>query len=252
MTDDTSRKREAAAAFDESASEYLESDVHRAGDDLAQLASWCSEANRALDVATGAGHTAGAIADQGVEHVVATDAAPKMVETATTEFNIAGVVSDAERLPFADGSFDAVACRIAAHHFPNPEAFVEDVARVTADGGVFALEDNVAPAESELDAFLNEVERLRDPTHVRSHTESEWRQWLTEAGFDVEERLLLSKEIDYRDWVRQLETPAENRAQLREAFADPPAGASELFDITYEDGELVSFSNLKLLVLARR
>ncbi len=44
-----------------------------------------------------------------------------MVETATTEFPIAGVVSDAERLPFADGSFDAVACRIAAHHFPTPK-----------------------------------------------------------------------------------------------------------------------------------
>ncbi|MEY7851077.1 class I SAM-dependent methyltransferase [Natrarchaeobius sp. A-rgal3] len=252
MTDETSQKREAAAAFDESASEYLESNVHRAGDDLAQLASWCSEANRALDVATGAGHTASAIADHGVEEVIATDAAPRMIETATTEFSLTGVVADAERLPFADERFDAVACRIAAHHFPDPEAFVDEVARVTAEGGIFALEDNVAPAESELDSFLNRVERLRDPTHVRSHTESEWRRWLTEAGFDVEERLLLSKEIDYPDWVRQLETPAENRAKLREAFADPPAGAADLFDITYEDGELVSFSNLKLLVRARR
>ncbi|WP_254533075.1 class I SAM-dependent methyltransferase [Natrinema gelatinilyticum] len=248
----TTQKREAASSFDESASAYLNSDVHRAGDDLERLASWCDGATRALDVATGAGHTAGAIADHGVDEVVATDAAPGMIETATTEFDVAGVVADAERLPFDADVFDAVSCRIAAHHFPNPSALVEEVARITADGGVFALEDNVAPPATELDEFLNEVERLRDPTHVRSATEAEWVEWVTDAGFDIEHRRLIKKEINYEDWVSQLDTPEQARERLRELFADPPDGAESLFEITHEDGNLVSFSNLKVLVRARR
>ncbi len=246
------QKRNTASSFNANASEYLDSEVHRAGDDLDQLASWCEGAERALDVATGAGHTAGAIVDHGVNEVVATDAAPGMVETATKEFDVEGVVADAERLPFNADTFDVVTCRIAAHHFPDPRAFVEEVARVATADGVFALEDNVSPRKQDLDEFLNEIERLRDPTHVRSYTEAEWVEWLNSAGFEIETRQLVKKRIDYNDWVSQLDTPGKAREQLLELFADPPDGAESMFEITYEDGELASFSNLKLLVRARR
>jgi ubiquinone/menaquinone biosynthesis C-methylase UbiE len=251
MTDDVAQKSSAAGSFDEHASAYVESRVHRAGDDLKQLATWCRGADAALDVATGAGHTAGAVRDQGVSTVVATDAAPSMVRTAVEEFpGVLGVVADAERLPFASGAFDAVTCRIAAHHFPDPAAFVSEVARVTAPGGTFAFEDNVAPNDDELGAFLNEVERLRDPTHVKSHAVSTWKRWLREAGFELEESLVVSKSIDYRDWVEQLDTPAANRRRLEALFADPPDGAEELYEISRDEDGVESFANLKLLVRA--
>lgn len=247
------RKAFAADTFDEHASAYVESDVHRAGEDLETLADWCGDATRALDVATGAGHTAGAVLERGVADVVATDAAPSMVATAEAEFpGVRGAVVDAERLPFDDDAFDAVTCRIAAHHFPDPAAFVREVARVTEDGGVFALEDNVAPEDDALDEFLNGVERLRDESHARSCRESEWREWLADAEFDIEEALVVKKTIDYRDWVDQLDTPAENRAELESRFADPPAGAPDLFEITHDEDGLSSFANLKLIVRARR
>lgn len=253
MTDDTNGKRAAAASFGEHASAYVDSRVHRIGDDLERLSGWCADAGCALDVATGAGHTASAIFDHGVERVVAADAAPDMVETAMdVNAGLDGVVAGAEDLPFADDAFDAVACRIAAHHFPDPGAFVREVARVTGDGGTFAFEDNIAPADDDLDAFLNDVERLRDPTHHRSHRESAWVEWIEAAGFTVEETRVVKKEIGYESWVEQLDTPEENRRELRARFADPPEGAAELYEITHEDGDVVSFSNLKILVRATR
>jgi ubiquinone/menaquinone biosynthesis C-methylase UbiE len=253
MTDDSDQKAVAADTFDEHASAYVQSDVHRAGNDLETLADWCREADRALDVATGAGHTAGAVLDRGVSTVVATDAAPSMVETAEKEFpGVRGVVADAERLPFADGAFDAVTCRIAAHHFPNPAAFVDEVARVTAGGGVFAFEDNIAPGDDDLDEFLNRVERLRDESHARSHRESTWREWLTDTGFEIEESIVIKRTIDYRDWVDQLDTPREARRELESLFADPPAGASELFEIEHGEETVSTFANLKVLLRARR
>jgi ubiquinone/menaquinone biosynthesis C-methylase UbiE len=138
-------KHTTAARFDAAAPDYLESDAHHTGADLETLAPWCADADRALDVAPGAGHTAGALGDTGVGTVVATDTAPAMVATAVETYGVEGCVADAERLPFATETFDAVSCRIAAHHFPAPEQFVAEAARVLAPGGVLALEDNVAP-----------------------------------------------------------------------------------------------------------
>lgn len=253
MDDDPDRKRAAAERFAERAAGYVDSDVHRGGDDLGTLAEWCDGATRALDVATGTGHAAGALLAAGVPAVVAADAAPGMVRTAEREYpGVRGVVADAECLPFRDGAFDAVTCRIAAHHFPNPPAFVDEVARVLAPGGVLAFEDNVAPAGDALDRFLNAVERLRDPTHVRSHRASAWTEWLSAAGLVVEATRRLKRTLDYRDWVATQEPPAANRRELERLFADPAAGANELFEIRHDDGRVASFANLKLLLRARR
>lgn len=248
MTDDSDRKRRTTRLFGDHAEAYVDSRVHRMGDDLEQLATWCADARTGLDVATGAGHTAGAQLEAGVDHVVATDAAPSMVATATRAFpGVDGVVADAETLPFRAGTFDAVTCRIAAHHFPNPSTFVEEVSRVLEPGGTFAFEDNVAPDDDDLDEFLNAVERLRDPTHVRSHTVGQWIDRFERAGLAVEETRVVRKTIEYDDWVAQLDTPAENRDRLEDLFREPPAGADETFALEYEDGTISTFDNLKLL-----
>ena len=253
MDGDADRKKSVARSFDDRADVYLSSAVHREGADLETIASWCAGASRALDVATGAGHTAGAIAGQGVPSVVATDASPSMVATAECEFpGVEGVVADAERLPFAADSFDAVACRIAAHHFPDPAAFVAEVARVLRPGGTFAFEDNVAPADDDLAAFVNRVEWLRDETHVESYATADWIDWLTAAGFDVEETSHLKKPLPFDPWVEAQVADADRRDEVHRVLLDAPEAAREAFDVEVEGGEVQSFSNLKVLIRAVR
>ncbi|MGB9966354.1 class I SAM-dependent methyltransferase [Halobacterium hubeiense] len=253
MDDGTEQKRSTAALFDEHAEAYLDSRVHRAGDDLDQLVDWVGAADRALDVATGAGHTAGALANDGASQVVATDAAPTMVATATRAFpSVIGVICDAERLPFATNSFDAVTCRIAAHHFPEPTDFVTEVARVLKPGGTLAFEDNVAPDDEVLDDFLNRVERIRDPTHVRSHRVGDWLRWFADAGLTVETSRVVTKTLDYDDWVANVDLSAERRERLEAAFADRPPETTEAFEIMDSEAGIESFANLKLLLRATR
>jgi SAM-dependent methyltransferase len=253
MDERTDRKRTAATQFGAHAGAYLDSGVHRAGADLDQLVAWVGAADRALDIATGAGHTAGALLEAGAESVVAADAAPAMVSTATEACpSVAGVVCDAERLPFAHDAVDAVTCRIAAHHFPEPAAFVAEVARVLEPGGTFAFEDNIAPDDDALDAFLNTVERTRDPTHVRSHRVGDWRAWLRDHGLTVERSRVVKTTLDYDEWVATVDLSTERRERLRAVFADRPAGATELFEIVDGDGAVESFANLKLLLRATR
>lgn len=272
--DDSARKRENADSFGAVADAYRESEIHRDGADLDLLAEWCRDATRALDVACGAGHTAGALAARRAASarsgdelptVIAADVSPEMVATATEAFPVAGAVADAERLPFESDAFDAVTCRIAAHHFPDPRSFVREVARVLepggervggarassdgrSDGGVFAFEDCVAPEDDDLAAFLNRFERTRDPSHVEMHPRSRWESWFRAAGFEIEEVVTMEREMDYAAWVGRTDPSVERRETLAELVRTPEA--EEVYGVRFDGSEVRSFHNRKALIRA--
>ena len=108
--------------WSERAQAYRDSAIHASGDDLDLTVEWCEpgEGVTVLDVATGGGHVARRLREAGAT-VVTVDPAPGMQADTT---------APAESLPFADGSFDAVACRLAAHHFVDVQAAVREMARV--------------------------------------------------------------------------------------------------------------------------
>jgi SAM-dependent methyltransferase len=174
----------------------------RAGEDLELLVSW-AEGRTALDVATGGGHTARRLREEGFE-VVTLDPAPGMR---------ADVLAPAEHIPFADSSFDVVTCRIAPHHFTDISAAVGEMARVAR--GVVLVEDTLYEDET-----VEEAERLRDPTHVRSYSEEEWRGFFEAAGLTVEEVRVLEKRRPVDSWLDRVGSAGEEAARVRELIAD--------------------------------
>ena len=144
--------------WSERAHAYRDSPAHREGPDLDLIVEWAAGLSTALDVGTGGGHVARRLREAGLT-VVITDPAPGMKPD---------VVSRGEELPFADGSFDVVASRLAAHHFADVGAAVDEMARVAA--GAVVVVDNAYGGEE-----LEEAERLRDPSHVRCYSLAEWR-----------------------------------------------------------------------------
>jgi SAM-dependent methyltransferase len=191
--------------WSERAEAFRESAVHRQGADLDLLVAWCEpgEGVRALDVATGGGHVARRLREVGCE-VLSLDPAPGMRPT---------VVARAEEIPFADGSFDVVACRIAPHHFDDVGAAMLEMARVSSDRVV--VEDNLFTSEA-----FEEAERLHDPTHVRCYSEQEWRTFFAEAGLEVEASQTFERWLDVEAWLSRVETPEADAARVRELLAD--------------------------------
>src|SRR5713101_3359800 len=175
--------------FGATAAHYLTSKPHAKGKSLERLVELVQPqpAWRALDVATGAGHTAYAFAPH-VARVWATDITEEMLalvrdEIAKRKFtNVRVAYAKAEALPFDDASFDLVTCRIAPHHFDSIPHFLDEVHRVLKASGVFAVVDNVVPAGSVGD-YVNAFERFRDPSHLRAWTMDEWRAALKTHGF---------------------------------------------------------------------
>jgi Methyltransferase domain len=187
---------------------FRDSEVHRAGPDLDLLVEWAQGARTALDVATGGGHVARRLREAGLE-VVSCDPAPGMQPD---------VVCRAEDLPFADGSFDVVACRRAAHHFEDVRAAVGEMGRVSA--GLLLVEDLLFDGEE-----AEEAHRVRDPSHVRAYSESEWRELFELAGYDVEEvELFEGRGIPYAPWLERVGCSGEDAERVRELLDERVQG----------------------------
>ena len=216
------------------AAAYVTSAVHAGGPDLEAMvaAGNLQGAERVLDVATGAGHTALAFARQAAE-VTAFDLTEAMLATAQKlaaeqgVSNIAFVAGDAEHLPFPDNSFDIVTCRYAAHHFPHPAQAAREWARVLKPGGRFLLGDVVAPDDANSDTVLNAAEILRDPSHVRDHTVRQWFAMLEDAGLAVREIGVFPLRLEFASWTARMRTPEAAAAQIRALFAGAPASVQE-------------------------
>jgi SAM-dependent methyltransferase len=188
--------------WSERAEAYRDSEAHRQGRDLELFAQWAA-GKTVLDVATGGGHVARRLREAGCE-VVTCDSAPGMQPD---------VICRAEDLPFADGSFDVVTCRIAVHHFEDPAPALRELARVARE--VVLVADNLFVGEAG-----EEADRLRDPTHVRNYSEDEWRGLFAQAGLEVEDFEREDKRVELEAWLERARCAGEEAERVRELLAD--------------------------------
>jgi hypothetical protein len=100
------------------------------------------------------------------------------------------------------------------------------------------LVDSISPEETELAAFLHEIESLRDPSHVYNHPISRWQTFLANAGFTVKTVRELGIELEVPDWTRRMRTPSESVARIEELLRTASPEARERFQIREQDGEL--------------
>ena len=183
---------------------YRTSAIHSAGEDLDLVVEWCEPAEGvdALDVATGGGHVARRLREAGA-NVVTLDPAPGMQ---------ADVIAPAEHLPFADGSFDVVATRLAAHHFADALGAVKEMARVAS--GRVVICDNTFVSESS-----EEAERLRDPSHVRHYGVDEWESFFELAGLEIAKQRLLERPLEIEPWLARVDCTGADAARARELLS---------------------------------
>lgn len=199
--------------WSERAELYRTSDAHREGPDLDLLVEWAAGARTALDVATGGGHVARRLREEGIE-VVSCDPAPGMRPD---------VVCRAEDLPFADDSFDIVATRVAAHHYGDVALAVSEMARVAA--GTVLIVDN-----SYMGDHVEDAERLRDPSHVRNYSEAEWRSFAAAAGLEVEDVRFFEKAIGFQPWLDRCGCAGDDAERVRALLGDRVQGDDVVLD----------------------
>jgi ubiquinone/menaquinone biosynthesis C-methylase UbiE len=221
--------------FGTHASGYVSSPAHAAGYSLDRLITLLNPQPgwKALDLATGGGHTALAVARRG-SWTVSTDLTRPMLHAArehiTGQQAGAGSVVfaqlDAERVPLADNTFDCVTCRIAPHHFPDVAEFVRESARVTKPGGVVAVIDQLSPADPQTARYVNAFERLRDPSHVWAYSETDWKGFFRGAGLAISHYEDFDTWHDLTPWAERMGNDAATITRLRAMLVQAPKPAA--------------------------
>ena len=241
------------------AARYVHSDTHAKGEDLERLfaigapqPSW-----RALDIATGGGHTALKFAPL-VAHITVSDFASPMLAAAEAHLRSQGVTNadyqhaDAEEMPFADASYDLITCRLAPHHFPQPSRFFLEAARVLRPGGYLLIQDHCAPEDEDAADYLDAFETLRDPSHSRTLRESDWQREFRDVGLTVVVRDMLMKRHDLRSWARRQDCSDAIIERLEVLLARAPQIAREWVQPRALGSKDASFANPNIIIKGQK
>jgi ubiquinone/menaquinone biosynthesis C-methylase UbiE len=235
-------QRTSQAQFDRQSHRYAKGHILADTSDVAQLVARVPPRprRRALDVATGAGHTGLFLAAAGWQVTLA-DLSAAMLEQAKKLATERGLLVEtnqhsAESLPYPDEVFDLVTCRVAPHHFSDPAAFVRESARVLASGGSLCVIDgSIEDGQGEVEEWLHQVEKLRDPSHQRFITAGQWRSMCEAAGLRVEYcELLPFLQPDLEWYFDTAATSIENRAAVLRLIENAPQSARRLLQLRDE------------------
>ncbi|RRZ88916.1 class I SAM-dependent methyltransferase [Erwinia sp. 198] len=200
--------------FGHRAQAYLHSSIHAQGADLQRLGEWLSHDAHAtlLDIGCGAGHASFTAADR-VAQVTAYDLSEKMLDVVREAAKVRGLTNlttaqgPAEALPFAAASFDVVISRYSAHHWHDVGQALREVKRVLKPGGKFILMDIASPGQPVQDVWLQTVEMLRDPSHVRNYSQGDWLKRVNESGMIVNRLVMDRLDLAFASWIERMQTP---------------------------------------------
>jgi ubiquinone/menaquinone biosynthesis C-methylase UbiE len=234
----TAHDRNVTNQFGPRANAYVESAVHSQGEDLERLGKITEGVApaHALDLGCGGGHVAYAMARH-ARKVTASDLSDEMLAAvaATAKSkdlgNIETVRTSAEKLPFADATFDMLGCRYSAHHWQDVDAGFREARRVLKPGATAVFIDCYAPARPLFDTHLQSVELLRDTSHVRDYSIAEWTDKLARAGFIVSSLRTWRLRMDFPVWIARMATPQLLADAIRALQNSAPAEVREFFAV---------------------
>lgn len=246
--------------FGRAADGYIHDKGFATGNDLEEMVRLLRPMpdDNMLDVACGGGHTALRFSPL-VRSVVASDLTMVMLKKAQEHISDEGSVdnitfreADAEDLPFPAGAFTLLTCRVAPHHFPDVSRALSEFHRVLRRGGRIAIVDTMLPTDPEIAEWYQQMEKMRDPTHIRAYTEEVWQEMVQEAGFILHETTTIPKTHDFPTWAKRAGLKREGIAALNKFFVDAPEKVQDYFQIETFAGEVEAYTDRKVLVYASR
>jgi len=210
--------------------------------------------DKVLDVATGTGFMAIAIADTGAQ-VIATDFTLAMLkkasESLTGQSNTALALADADLLPFASDSFDVVTCRVSVHHFANPQLAIREMSRVCKPDGRVMIMDVISSEDRVKSDLHNKMGKLRDLSEVRQWQLSEIEKMINEEGLTVTKTESWSHVMAFDEWIRLGGTDQQTAERLRGMMIDSMDGNKAGLNPEFIEDELV-FTWMTGIVVAQK
>jgi SAM-dependent methyltransferase len=153
--------------------------------------------------------------------------------------NIETEEGPAERLPFENESFEFLASRFSAHHWRDFIGGLREARRVLQPGSHAVFIDVYASGTALFDTHLQAVELLRDTSHVRDYTASEWIASLAQAGFALQNCRTWRLRMDFPVWTARMRTPDLNAQAIRALQIAASADTKAYFEIEADGSFLI-------------
>jgi ubiquinone/menaquinone biosynthesis C-methylase UbiE len=247
--------QQTAEAWSKLGDNYAASNVHKFGPSLAKLIALArpNEHDVCLDIGTGAGHTAAALA-QSAKKVYGLDPSEGMRKAAQETYghlpNLEFVPGSSEATGFPDDTFDIVTARHTLHHHPSMPRTLTEVKRVLKPNGRLVIVDEITPEKSAND-WYHRLEVTRDPTHLRAYYVDEWKAFTKGVGLtwilgDTE----TVYHLEIESWIARMKPSAAQAENVRQLFRYANLEAQKIFNIVYKDNSAVTFDMPMLVMLA--
>jgi len=243
--------------WSERAKHYAQSPLHQHGTDLKKLLALARPtwSDICLDLGTGAGHTAAALAPY-VRSVLGIDPSEGMLRQAMQTYghlnNLEFAYGYAHDTNQASESFDLISVRHTAHHFPSLPKFLHEAARVLKPGGRMVILDEITP-HIEVDDWYDGLQRLRDPSHKRAYLLREWQTYVDNSPLTWicgDERTTLS--IDVASWLARGSLPRNDYPIVYEHFLMANTKERSVFHVKFEGSSATSFIMPFALILVEK
>ena len=229
---------DAKEQFNNQAKFYSSSKTFSAGESLDILSNLFNKKKfkSGLDIGTGAGFAAFELS-KSCEKVEATDISEGMINEAKKIMkerkinNLNFNICSAEELNYSDKEFDIVTCRTAAHHFLDVEKFCSEVHRVLKDEGEFIIVDTITSDQIKLNNWHQEVELIRDKSHIKNLSLIEWKSILKISKFSFLDIIQSRVTMNLNDWMERSGTSEKDKKILKDKFQNSDEKIKSFFGI---------------------
>ena len=230
--------------FGQRAEEYRMSRIHGDQAALEHIIQFIAPeaGKKAADVGSGGGHMAVSLA-KWVDELIAIDLTPQML-TQTNILagqrglsNVVRCLADAQNLPFEREVFDIVSCRAVLHHVPDVAKAVSEMGRILRKGGKLFISDMVGLEDSRASGYVDEIERLRDPSHLRCYSVEEWQGLFEAARCEITRMNVTSRRsYNLKEWTDRSGTPEDKIEKIVKMLQNVPEDVGKYLKVEHIDG----------------
>jgi hypothetical protein len=84
---------------------------------------------------------------------------------------------------------------------------------------------------------MDEIERLRDPSHIKNYSMEKWKKFFIRGGLKVIHSEVVSGVYEFREWSSRSGTPVDNVEKIKKMLHNMPELVAKHLKTSYSGGE---------------